>query len=723
MLRQGKGGWQPRVMQAMAEAAVGTDNAVDPVKLLIGLGVPLVLVAFLAMITIPLQTFLLDFLFTFNIALSMIILLTSIYNNRPLDFSIFPTVILIATLLRLALNIASTRVVLLNGHSGTDAAGKVIESFGDFVVGGNYTVGLVVFIILVVINFVVVTKGAGRVSEVTARFTLDAMPGKQMAIDADLAAGILTHEEAKLRRQEIGRESDFYGAMDGASKFVRGDAIASILIVIINIVGGLVVGTAQHDLSFGEAARNYVLLTIGDGLVAQIPSLLLSTATAIIVTRVSASHDLGSLVRTQLFSYWRSLAISAGVIGAIGLLPGMPNLVFILLASVLGVGAWLVSRAQQRARAEEAEAAPEPKALPDDSVKELTLKDVAPVEPVSLDVGYRLIPLVDQSQGGQLMSRIKGVRRKLSTELGFLIPQVHIRDDLELGPNSYRISVNGVALGEADIQPDREMAISSGQVYGHLDGIRTKDPSFGLDAIWISPAQRDEAQTLGYTVVDASTVVATHLSQLLEKHAHELLGHEDVQQLLDRLAQRSPKLVEELVPKTLSLATVVRVLQELLQERVPIRDLRTIVSTLLDAGQRQTDTPALVAAVRQALSRYIVQGIVAHGRELPLITLNPGLEQLMQQSGPGQSGGVGLEPGLAERLQSALKNTAQRLEAEARPCVLVVTPELRPWVSKWLRSVVPELYVLSYNEIPDNIQLRIVVTLGDDADDGGVARG
>ena len=691
----------------------------NPFKALLGLGIPLLLIAFLAMLTLPLPTFFLDFLFTFNIALSLIILLTCIYSQRPLDFSIFPTVLLVATLLRLALNIASTRVVLLNGHTGTGAAGRVIESFGDFVVGGNYTVGLVVFAILVIINFVVVTKGAGRVSEVTARFTLDAMPGKQMAIDADLSAGILTHEQAKIRRREVVEESDFYGAMDGAAKFVRGDAVASIIIVLINVIGGLIVGTVQHGLSFGDAAQNYVLLTIGDGLVAQIPSIVLSTATAIIVTRVSTSHNLGNLIRVQLFSYWRSLAISAGIVGGLGLIPNMPNLVFLSLAAMLGIAAYSVYNNETDDQAPTPGDAPE--ALPpaeSEARRELSLDDVQPIDPVSLDIGYRLIALVDDEQGGELMSRIKGVRRKLSTDLGFLLPQVHVRDNLELPPGSYRIAINGVIMGEAAIHPDRELAISSGQVYGTIDGIPTRDPSFDLEAVWITPAQRDQAQTLGYTVVDASTVVATQLSQLLERHASDLLTHEDVQQLLDRLAERYPKLVGELVPNTLPLATVYRVMQDLLAEAVPVRDLRTIVATLLEYGSRGEDTQKLTAHVRQALSRHMVQSILGGATELPLVTLNPGLEQLLQQSLANNPGGApAIEPDLAERLQKALANTVDRLEAEGRPAVLVVTPELRLPISRWLRPLVRSLHVLSYNEIPDSVQLRIVVTLGDDPDE------
>jgi flagellar biosynthesis protein FlhA len=692
-----------------------------PANLAVGLGTPLLLIAMLSMIALPLPPLALDLLFTFNIALSMIVVLASVYSARPLDFSVFPTVLLMATLLRLALNIASTRVVLLEGHAGAGAAGQVIEAFGEFVVGGNYAVGLIVFAILVIINFVVVTKGAGRVSEVTARFTLDAMPGKQMAIDADLNAGILTHEEARHRREEIGRESDFYGAMDGASKFVRGDAIAGLLITIINIVGGLVVGMSQHGLPIGDAAQQYTLLAIGDGLAAQIPSLLLSTATAVIVTRVSSSQDMGEQVSTQLFSHPRTLGVTAAVVGGLGLVPGMPNLVFIGLAVPLAVLAWRRSRAVDVEIVGEAE--PTRPRLPGEATDagdrepaELSWNDVGHVDVIGLEVGYRLIPLVDRSQGGPLMSRIKGVRRKASTELGFLIHPVHIRDDLDLAANGYRITFNGVAMGAGEIHPDQELAINPGRVFGQLDGIRTKDPSFGLDAVWISPAKRDEAQTMGYTVVDASTVVATHLSTLLQKHAHELLGYEDVQHLLDRLAEYAPKLVEDLTPKTLPLAVITRVLQNLLAEGVPIRDMRSIAATLLEQGTGSTDPEVLTAAVRGTLARQIGQVINGEEPELPLITLDPRLEQLMQPAGgaaPGQA--VPIEPGLAERVQKALAETARRLEAEGRPTVLVVPPDIRSWVARWLRPAVEGLHVLSYNEIPDNKQLRIVATIGDES--------
>ncbi|HIN81660.1 MAG TPA: flagellar biosynthesis protein FlhA, partial [Chromatiales bacterium] len=509
-----------------------------------GIGVPILLVTMLAMLVLPMPPLFLDVLFTFNIALSMVVVLVVVYTLRPLDFTVFPALLLVATLLRLGLNVASTRVVLLEGHTGGGAAGKVIEAFGDFVVGGNYAVGLVVFAILVIINFVVVTKGAGRVSEVTARFTLDAMPGKQMAIDADLNSGLTTQDEARARREEIAREADFYGSMDGASKFVRGDAIAGIMILFINIIGGLSIGMSQHDLSFSVAMENYALLTVGDGLVAQIPSLLLSTSAAIIVTRVSSSQDMGGQVISQLFDTPKALIVTSGVLGSLGLIPGMPNLVFLALAAISGGGAWLIIERDKQKAAAQAIDVPSQK---DNEVRELSWDDVQPVDIIGLEVGYRLIPLVDKTQGGQLMSRIKGVRKKMSQELGFLIQPVHIRDNLDLNPNAYRLTLMGVTVGEAEVYTDRELAINPGQVFGTLQGIETKDPAFGLDAVWIPSDQRDHAQTLGFTVVDPATVVATHLSHLLQEHAHELLGHEEVQKMLDRLAETTPKLIEDLV--------------------------------------------------------------------------------------------------------------------------------------------------------------------------------
>ncbi len=677
------------------------------------IGAPLLLVMMLAMVVVPLPPMALDVLFTFNISFALVVLLVGVYAQRPLDFPIFPTVLLVATLLRLALNVASTRVVLLNGHTGTDAAGRVIEAFGEFVVGGNYAVGLVVFVILVIINFVVVTKGAGRVSEVSARFTLDAMPGKQMAIDADLNAGLITQDEARARRAEVAQEADFYGSMDGASKFVRGDAVAGILIVFINIIGGLSIGTLQHDLEFTEAMRVYALLTIGDGLVAQIPSLVLSTAAAIMVTRVSAAQDMGQQFMTQLLGKPKVLAVTGGVIGLLGLVPGMPNLAFLMLAAAAGGMAYL-ARIRERAALVEPEdaAAPQPEAKP----RELSWDDVQPVDLVGLEVGYRLIPMVDRNQGGELMNRIKGVRKKLTQELGFLVQPVHIRDNLDLPPSGYRISINGVVAGEGEVFPDRELAINPGQVFGTVNGLPTKDPAFGLEALWIEPAQREQAQTSGYTVVDASTVVATHLSELLKKHADEILGHEEVQQLLEILGRSAPKLVEGLVPGVLPLGVVLKVLQNLLAEGVSIRDMRTIAETLAAAGAKSQDADALTTQVRTALGRAIVQQLVGSKGEIPVVTLDPQLERILQQSLQApEDGGLGMEPGLAERLHRSLKEAADRQEAAGQPAILLVPAQIRMWLARFLQPTMPGLAVLAYTELPDNRQIRVVANVGQPA--------
>ena len=683
-----------------------------------GLGAPIIVLILLSMVVLPLPPFLLDIFFTFNIALSLIILLVTVYALRPLDFAVFPTVLLIATLLRLALNVASTRVVLLEGHTGTGAAGQVIQSFGEFVVGGNYAVGLVVFIILVIINFAVVTKGAGRISEVSARFTLDAMPGKQMAIDADLNAGLIDADTARTRREEIGREADFYGSMDGASKFVRGDAVAGILITIINIIGGLTIGVAQHGMPIADAAQVYALLTIGDGLVAQIPSLVLSTAAGIIITRVAASRDMGDMVIAQVFSNPRVLAVTAAVLLLLGMIPGMPNLPFLLLASIIGGGAWWMFRKQKEEAA--AAAAPPPVAAQtaetSAELKELTWDDVPLVDPIGLEVGYRLIPLVDKSQGGQLMARIKGVRKKLSQELGFLVPAVHIRDNLDLSPTAYRVTLLGVTVGEAEIYPDREMAINPGQVYGQLTGIKTTDPAFGLEALWIEPGRREEAQGLGYTVVDPNTVVATHLSQLLQTHAHELLGHEEVQHLLGQLGKGAPKLVEDLVPKLLPMSVVVKVLQNLLAEGIPIRDMRSIAETLAEHAPRTQDAGILTSAIRVALGRMIVQKINGLASELPVITLAPELEQILLKSiRASEEGGAGIEPGLAERIHRGLAQSSQKQEMAGQPAVLLVSAPLRDLLARFVRHTIPGMHVLAYNEVPDSKQLRIVATVGNQA--------
>jgi flagellar biosynthesis protein FlhA len=678
-----------------------------------GLGAPLVLVMLLVMVVIPLPPLALDIFFTFNIALSLIVVMVVVYTLRPLEFSVFPSLLLVATLLRLALNVASTRVVLLEGHRGGDAAGKVIEAFGAFVIGGNYAVGLVVFAILVIINFVVVTKGAGRVSEVSARFTLDAMPGKQMAIDADLNAGLINQDEARARRDDVAQEADFYGAMDGASKFVRGDAVAGILILFINILGGLSIGMLQHDLDLSTALRFYALLTIGDGLVAQIPSLLLSTSAAIIVTRVASSkQDMGGQILSQLFTNPKALIITAVVLGMMGIIPGMPNFAFLTLAALAGGGAWWIVQRQQREQAAPlVEPMPEPVSAPEQ--KELTWDDVQPVDIIGLEVGYRLIPLVDKNQGGQLMNRIKGVRKKLSQELGFLIQPVHIRDNLDLSPGGYRISLNGVTIGEAEIYPDRELAINPGRVFGTLQGVATTDPAFGLEAVWIDAVQRDQAQTLGYTVVDASTVVATHLSEILQSHAHELIGHEEVQQLMEVLSRNAPKLVEDLVPAVLTLGQLLKILQNLLAEGVAIRDIRTIAETLAEYAPQSQDLGALTAKTRVALSRSIVQQLVGPVEEIPVVVLDPGLEQILQQTiQPAHEGGVGFEPGLAEQLQKALAETANQQETAGQESILLVAAPIRMWMARFVKHSVPGMSVLSYNEIPDNRKIKVVATVG-----------
>ncbi|HEX4152386.1 MAG TPA: flagellar biosynthesis protein FlhA [Steroidobacteraceae bacterium] len=676
-----------------------------------GLGVPVLVMVVLAMMVLPLPAFLLDVLFTFNITLSLIILLAVIYVRRALEFASFPTVLLGATLLRLGLNVASTRVVLINGHTGGHAAGHVIAAFGQFVVGGNYAVGMVVFMVLVIINFVVITKGAGRISEVSARFTLDAMPGRQMAIDADLNAGIITQADAISRRQEVREEADFYGAMDGASKFVRGDAIAGILVVFINLFGGIIIGAAQHGLSLSDAAHTYALLTIGDGLVAQIPALLLSVAVAILVTRVSKPHDMSQQIMSQVLGQPRALAVAGGILGLLGIIPGMPNLVFLLMAGACGTGAYLMSTRRAAERAAAAAAPAKPAAVPAEQ-RELSWDDVEPVDAVGLEVGYRLIPLVDRTQGGELMGRIKGVRKKLSEELGFLMQPVHIRDNLELGPNSYRITILGAPVGESEIFPDRELAINPGQVSGTLPGTVTKDPAFGLDAVWIDKSRRDQAQAQGYTVVDASSVIATHLSHLLQSHAQELLGHEEVQQLLSRLGKSAPKLIEDLVPKLLPMSVVVKVLQLLLLERVPIRNLRTICESLAELAPKTQDPAALVAAVRVALGRSIVQNIGGLREELPVITLDPSLEQVLQDSMASGTDSPGFEPGLADKIQQSLVDRTRRQEAAGEPAVLLVAPKIRPWVARLMRYSSPTLSVLAYNEIPESRRIRVVSAVG-----------
>ena len=675
-----------------------------------GLGAPLAVMALLAMIVVPMPPMLLDALFSVNIAISLVVLLAVVYVQRPLDFTIFPIILLTTTMLRLALNVASTRVILLNGQGGHDAAGKVIAAFGEFVVGGNYAVGIVVFAILTIINFVVVTTGSGRISEVTARFILDAMPGKQMAIDADLNAGLLTREEAKARREEVREEADFYGAMDGASKFIRGDAIAGILILFINLIGGLAVGVLQHGMPVADAASTYTLLSIGDGLVAQLPALLVSTAVAILVTRASRAQDMGQAMVGQAFGQHKALAIAAGILIVVGLVPGMPNVAFLTLGVALAYGAWKLwkrSELEQDGGGEIAGALPAPGA---GGSAELGWDELRPVDPLDLEVGYRLIPLVDSGQGGELMARIKAVRRKLTHEIGFLVPPVHIRDNLELQANHYRLLVHGVPVATAEIHPDRELALDPGGALGAIEGIKGKDPAFGLDATWIQPHQRAQAESMGYTVVDPATVVATHLSHLVREHAPELLGHEEVQELLATLAKRAPKLAEDLSPKTLSLSVLVRVLQNLLVERVPIRQLRKIAEALVEHGAHTQDPAVLTAAVRNSLGRFIVQEIAGAAPELPVFTLAAPLERVLQDSAQGASGAA-LEPGLAERLQQSLADCAGRQEARGEPAVVLVPATVRAALARLVRHSVPSLSVLAYTEVPEDKRLKLVGTI------------
>ncbi|MCL1498991.1 flagellar biosynthesis protein FlhA [Xanthomonas nasturtii] len=677
-----------------------------------GLGAPLALMAMLSMLMVPLAAPVLDALFTFNIAISLMVLLAVVYVQRPLEFTIFPIVLLMTTMLRLALNVASSRVILINGQDGHAAAGKVIEAFGQFVIGGNYAVGIVVFAILTIINFVVITKGAGRVSEVTARFILDAMPGKQMAIDADLNAGLLTREEAKARREEVREEADFYGAMDGANKFIRGDAIAAILILFINLIGGMAVGMFQHGMSFMDAASTYTLLSIGDGLVAQLPALLVSSSVALLVTRASRAQDMRGAMISQVFGQHRALAVAAAILGLVGLVPGMPNVAFLTLGLILGVIAWKMYK-RSLVVAPTGDPATDPQAAAAATAaqasSELSWDELRPIDPLGLEVGYRLIPLVDKNQGGELMARIKGVRRKLTQDIGFLVPPVHIRDNLELSANAYRLLVHGVPVATAEIYSDRELALDPGGALGQLDGIPGKDPAFGLDATWIQPHQRAYAESMGYTVVDPATVVATHLSHLIREHAPELLGHEEVQQLLATLAKTAPKMVEDLTPKALPLSVVVRVLQNLLIERIPVRQLRKIVEALVEHAPHSQDPATLTAAVRTSLGRFIVQEIAGMSAELPVFTLAPQLERVLQESTHGN--GVALEPGLAERLHQSLADCVGKQEARNEPAVVLVPGQVRAALARLVRHSVPTLSVLAYSEVPEDKRLKLVGTI------------
>ncbi|MDA0877089.1 MAG: flagellar biosynthesis protein FlhA, partial [Proteobacteria bacterium] len=615
-----------------------------------GLGIPALVLLIMSMLVLPLPAWLLDILFTFNILVGLIVIMVAIGVTRPLEFSAFPAILLLTTMLRLALNVASTRVVLVEGHTGPDAAGLVIQAFGEFVIAGNYFVGIIVFAILVIINFVVITKGAGRVSEVTARFTLDAMPGKQMAIDADLNSGVIDQETAKRRREEISQEADFFGSMDGASKFVKGDAIAGLLILLINILGGMVVGMTQHDLSLSDASAIYVLLTVGDGLVAQIPALFLSLATAIVVTRVTTSESMTEQATSQL-SKPSALFISAGILAILGLVPGMPAMVFLSLAAVAaGIGLLVLKTRYEKEDADKlrGDAGGDGGAGddPNNPNKELDWDDLDTVDVIGLEIGYGL----NAETGGQLMTRVKGVRKKLSAELGYLIQPVRIRDSLTLDPDHYTIIINGVVRGKGEAKVGRELAISPGQVYGTLEGIPTKEPAFGLDAVWIDPSQRDYARTLGYTVVDAATAIATHLNKVLRDSASELLSRDETQQLLDKLASKFPKLVEDVVPAKLSLGVVTKVLQTLLEEGVSIRDMRSIMEALSDACSKTQDPAELTGLVRPRIGRMIIQTLLENQETLPVMTLDPALEQMLHnvlQQHRGDLANVVLEPGLA----------------------------------------------------------------------------
>lgn len=679
--------------------------------LLKSLAVPMLIMLMVVMMILPLPPFLLDLLFTFNIALALIVLMVSIYTLRPLEFSVFPTLLLVTTLMRLSLNVASTRQVLLNGHTGADAAGKVIEAFGHFVIGGNFAVGIIVFAILVVINFVVVTKGAGRIAEVSARFTLDAMPGKQMAIDADLNAGMIDEKQARLRRTEIADEADFYGSMDGASKFVRGDAIAGILILFITVIGGLVIGMWDHGMTFASAANNYVLLAVGDGLVAQIPALLISIAAGLIVSRVGSGQDMGSQMFAQLFSVPRALGIAAGVLGVLGIIPGMPHVVFLLLAALCGYAAWWVKSAELE---HETAPPPSPAAVASPSTIEASWEDLVPVDIIGLEVGYRLIPLVDRGQDGELLKRIKAIRKKFAQDVGFLPAPVHIRDNLELKPNGYRITLKGVTIGEGEGVPGLFLAINPGGATLPLHGTPTRDPTFGLAATWIDAGQRETAQTAGYTVVDASTVVATHLSQLMHTHAGQLLGRQETQGLIEHISRLAPKLIEDLVPKVLPIAVFQRVLQNLLDEGVHIRDIRTIVETLSEhAGADTQNTAELTAQVRAALGHAIVQQIYGGTREIPVIALDPQLERVVIQALQGEPGETGgLEPGLADMLLNGARRAAADLEDQGIPAALLVPDHIRAALSRLLRRAAPRMRVLGHAEIPETSTVRVATVLG-----------
>jgi flagellar biosynthesis protein FlhA len=674
-----------------------------------GLAAPFLVVVILGLMVLPVPSFVLDIFFSFNLALSIMVLLTALYTVRPLDFMVFPAVLLMTTMLRLSLNVASTRIVLTAGHTGPDAAGKVIEAFGHFLIGGNYLVGVVVFVILTIINFVVVTKGAGRIAEVGARFALDAMPGKQMAIDADLNAGLIGEAEARKRRTEVSQEAEFYGAMDGASKYVRGDAVAGIVITVVNMFGGLLVGMLQHDMEFQRAMETYALLAIGDGLVAQIPSLIISMAAGTVVSRVASEQDLGTQFVTQMLMKSQVLYITAGIIGAMGLIPGMPHLSFLLLAALLTATAYYYSHKPVEA---DIKAAKTP-AASGSEMEEASWQDLAPIQVLGLEVGYRLISLVDPAQDGELLRRIKGIRKKFAQEIGFLPPAVHIRDNLELRPTGYKISLKGVEIGSGESHPGQFLAINPGMVTDTLAGVQVSDPAFGLPAIWIDAAMRESAQTMGYTVVDASTVIATHLNQLMSSHAAELLGRQEMQGLIDHLNKESPKLIEDLVPKILPLSTVQKVLQNLLVEGVHVRDMHSIVESLNECASQTQEANALTAMVRIVLGRAIIQHIAPGNQEVPVMTLDNRLERLLlqalQATGPE---GSGIEPGLADTLLTHVAQATRLQEQLGHTPVLLVPASMRAMLARFLRRSLPQLKVISDAEMPESRTIKVTNLVG-----------
>jgi len=664
-----------------------------------GAAAPMLVVAILSMMVLPLPPLLLDMFFTINIAVALMVMMVAAYMIRPLDFAAFPSVLLLTTLMRLSLNVASTRVVLLEGHTGPGAAGAVIEAFGHFLIGGNFAVGLIVFAILVVINFVVVTKGSERIAEVSARFTLDAMPGKQMAVDADLNAGLIDEKEAKRRRAEIGEEAEFFGSMDGASKFVRGDAVAGILILLINIFGGFAIGILQHDLSASQAANSYILLAVGDALVAQIPGLLISVAAAMVVSRVGKDKDIGKQIVGQMFISPKVLGITAVIMLVLGLIPNMPHFVFLSIGSVLGYGAWVLAHKPEPVEAEAAVAAPT-------GDGDATWDDLQPVDQLGLELGYRLIALVDKTRQGDLLNRIKGVRRKFAQEVGFLPPSVHVRDNLELKPSAYRITLRGVIVGEGEAFPGQYLAINPGGISTPLIGTATTDPAFGLPAHWIDERQKEAAQMAGFTVVDSETVMATHLSHLMQVQASKLLSRTETQQLVEHVAKLAPKLIEEVVPKMVSLAVFQKVLQLLLDESVHIRDIRTIIESIAEHATSTTDPVELAKRVRIALSPAIVQQIYGPTRELNVIAIDPGLERLLVQA-LGSASGSALDPGVADMLSRTAAETAMKQEEIGVPACLLVPDQIRGAIARLVRRVAPRLQVLAHSEIPETHTIRI----------------